>query len=134
VSTGSVSSKGARVLVVLATALLTFACGGSDNGGSTPTTPDDGPTFIITSAGVSPKTLTVGVGSQVTFINNDKDSHQMFSDPHPEHTDCPEINSVGFLSPGQTKQTGNLNTVRTCGFHDHEQPLNTFLQGSILIR
>ena len=119
---------------MLATAVLTFACGGSDNGGSTPTTPADGFTFTITSAGVSPKTLTVAVGSQVTFINNDKDSHQMFSDPHPEHTDCPEINFVGFLSPGQTKQTGNLNTVRTCGFHDHEQPLNTFLHGSILIR
>jgi plastocyanin len=136
VSTGSVSSKARvlRVLVVLATAVLAFACGGSDNGASTPTTPDDGPTFTITSAGVSPKTLTVAVGSQVTFINNDKVSHQMFSDPHPEHMDCPEINSVGFLSSGQTKQTGNLNTVRTCGFHDHEQPLNTFLQGSILIR
>ena len=119
---------------MLATALLTFACGGSDNGGSTPTTPADGPTFTITSAGVSPKSLTVAVGSQVTFVNNDVREHQMFSDPHPEHTDCPEINFVGFLSPGQTKQTGNLNTVRTCGFHDHEQPLNTFLQGSILIR
>jgi hypothetical protein len=58
----------------------------------------------------------------------------MFSDPHPEHSDCPEINSVGFLSPGQTKQTGNLNTVRNCGFHDHERPLNTSLQGTILIR
>jgi len=140
VSTESVSFKAKtlrhalpRVLVVLAAA-LTFACGGSDNGGSTPTTPDTALTFTITSAGVSPKTLTVALGSQVTFVNNDKVSHQMFSDPHPEHTDCPEINFVGFLSPGQTRQTGNLNTVRTCGFHDHEQPLNTFLQGSILIR
>ena len=49
-------------------------------------------------------------------------SHEMFSDPHPEHTDCPEINQVGFLSPGQSRQTGNLNTVRTCGFHDHATP------------
>jgi len=119
---------------VFATALLTFACGGSDDGGSAPTTPGGPLTFTITSAGVSPKTLTVSVGSQVTFVNNDSVSHQMFSDPHPEHMDCPEINSVGFLSPGQARQTGNLNTVRTCGFHDHGQPLNTFLQGSIVIR
>jgi len=124
----------ARVLVVLATALLTFACGGSGSGGPTPTAPPGALTFTISSAGVSPKTLTVAVGSQVTFVNNDSVTHEMFSDPHPEHTDCPEINSVGFLSPGQTRQTGNLNTVRTCGFHDHEHPLNTFLQGSILIR
>jgi hypothetical protein len=55
-------------------------------------------------------------------VNNDNQSHEMFSDPHPEHTDCPEINSVGFLSPGQTSRTDNLNTVRTCGFHDHNMP------------
>ena len=46
----------------------------------------------------------------------------MTSDPHPEHTDCLEINNIGFLSPGQTKETGNLNTVRTCGYHDHGNP------------
>ena len=124
----------ARVLVVLATALLTFACGGSDSGGSTPTAPPGSPTFTISSAGVSPKTLTVPVGSQVTFVNNDVTAHEMYSDPHPEHTDCRELDAVGFLAPGQFKQTENLNTIRTCGFHDHGQPLNTFLQGSILIR
>ena len=115
--------------------MLAAACSSSDdNAGSTSPAPAGSPTFTITSAGVSPKTLIVDVGSQVTFINNDRVSHEMFSDPHPEHMDCPEINQVGFLSPGQARQTGNLNTIRTCGFHDHAQPLNTFLQGSILIR
>jgi len=135
VSTGSVSSEvKAIVFIVVATAILASACGGSDDGGSTPTTPGGAFTVTITSAGVSPKTLTVPVGSQVTFVNNDVTSHQMYSDPHPEHTDCRELESVGFLAPGQSKQTENLNTIRTCGFHDHGQPLNTFLQGSILIR
>ena len=32
------------------------------------------------------------------------------------------MNDVGFMTPGQTKLTGNLNTVRTCGYHDHNQP------------
>lgn len=90
--------------------------------------------MTISSARVTPKTLTVGAGSQVTFVNNDVVAHEMHSDPHPEHTDCPELNQVGHLSPGQSRQTGNLNTVRTCGFHDHEHPFNTSLQGSILIR
>ena len=135
-STASVFSDAkARVLLVFATATLAQACGGSGNAGSTPTVvPGGSLTFTITSAGVSPKTLTASAGSQVTFINNDTIPHEMFSDPHPEHTDCPELNQVGFLSSGQARQTGNLNTVRTCGFHDHSQPLNTFLQGSILIR
>jgi plastocyanin len=113
--------------------MLAAGCSGSDT--STSTVAPAGPlTFTISSAGVSPKTMTVAVGSQVTFVNNDSIAHEMHSDPHPEHTDCPELNQVGFLAPGQARQSGNLNIVRTCGFHDHAQPLNTFLQGSILIR
>ena len=58
----------------------------------------------------------------------------MASDPHPEHTDCPEINQVGLLTPGATRETGNLVTVRTCGFHDHDNPTNAGLRGRIIIR
>lgn len=88
----------------------------------------------ITSTGVSPKTLVVPLGTQVTFVNNSGQVHDMTSDPHPEHTDCPEINSVGFIQPGQSKQTGNLVTIRTCSYHDHDLPFNTSLQGSIVIQ
>jgi hypothetical protein len=58
----------------------------------------------------------------------------MESNPHPEHTDCPELNQVGFLTAGQTKQSGNLNTARTCGYHDHNQDANRSLQGTITIQ
>jgi plastocyanin len=75
----------------------------------------------------------VSAGSRVTFVNNDTRVHDMNSDPHPEHTDCPEINQVGFLSAGQTKLTGNLTRVRTCGYHDHNLPTDTRLQGTIVI-
>jgi plastocyanin len=112
---------------------FTGACGG---GGTSPSggTPPPNTTITITSSGVSPKNLTVSAGTQVTFVNNSLIVHQMFSDPHPEHTDCPEINNVGYLSPGQSKQTGNLNTVRTCGYHDHGLFLDTSLQGTITIQ
>jgi plastocyanin len=76
----------------------------------------------------------VSAGTQVTFTNNDSVHHDMESDPHPEHTDCPEINQVGFLSPGQTRQTGNLNTKRVCGFHDHDDAQNSRWRGTITIR
>jgi len=91
-------------------------------------------TFIITSAGVSPRSLTVPAGSRVTFTNNDITTHDMESDPHPVHTDCPAINQAGFLTPGQSKQTGNLNVVRTCGFHDHDRAEDRNLQGTIVIQ
>ena len=124
-----------------AMAVLVAACGGSSTapsgGGSGGGTGGGGgtatSTITITSAGVSPKTITVVQGTQVTFTNNDSQNHDMFSNPHPEHTDCPEINQVGFITPGQTKQTGNLNTVRTCGYHDHNLPTVTSLQGTITI-
>ena len=103
--------------------------GGGGGGGST-----TGTTITITPSGVSPKTLTVARGTQVTFTNNDSVNHEMNSDPHPVHTDCPEINSVGSLVPGQSKMTGNLNTVRTCGYHDHLRNTVVSLQGTIIIQ
>jgi len=96
--------------------------------------PGGGTTITITPAGVSPATITVALGSQVTFVNNDIQNHDMLSDPHPEHTDCPELNSVGFMTPGQSRQSGNLNTARTCGYHDHELFGDPKWQGKIIIQ
>ena len=106
-----------RVLPVL-TALSVAACGGASP--SSPST--GGATVTITSAGVSSPQINVVQGSRVTCVNNDTRAHNMTSDPHPEHTDCPELNTVGLLQPGQSRETGNLVTVRTCGFHDHDDP------------
>ncbi len=118
-----------------------IACGGGE---STPTSPSpptgggggtQGTTITIGANGaVSPQTLTVSPGTRVTFVNSHNRNHEMNSDPHPQHGDCPEIDQVGFLQPGQSKQTGNLNTVRTCGYHDHSDPTNAALQGRIQIQ
>jgi plastocyanin len=95
-------------------------------GGGSPSSPSPGggtgSTITITSAGVSATQLTISPGTRVLFVNNDSRPHNMTSDPHPEHNDCPEINTVGVLQPGQRRETGNLVTVRTCGFHDHDDP------------
>ena len=122
-----------------AAATLAMACGsdspsspstggGGGGGGSTNTT-----TITLTSAGASPRDITVAVGSRVSFVNSDSQPHDMDSNPHPEHTDCPALN-VGFIAAGATGTTQNLNTARTCGFHDHNQPSTTNLQGVIRIQ
>ena len=103
------------------------------SGASTPAPATD-TTITITSSGVSPNSVTVSTGSTVTFVNNDSRVHDMSSDPHPSHTDCSEINQVGFLSSGQSRETGAFSTARTCGFHDHSQSTNTSLQGTITIQ
>ena len=129
-------------VVVVVTAL---GCGGGNS--TTPASPTPAPTpspspnpspggmtITITSSGVSPRSITVPVGSRVTFVNNDSRAHDMSSDPHPSHENCPPLNDVGFLQPGQSRATGNLTTARTCGFHDHNQPSETSLQGTITIQ
>ena len=133
----------AAAAFAVAAAFTIGACGSSSNSsssGSSPASPTPSgavaaSTITIANNTVTPKNITVARGSQVTFINNDNASHLMFSDPHPDHTDCPEINQVGFLSPGQTLRTGNMITNRAvCGFHDHDLPNVAGLQGSITIQ
>jgi len=123
----------ARVVVMCAAALA-WAGGCSKDSTSPSGPPSGGTTITITSAGASPRNLTVPPGTQITFINNDSVAHEMYSDPHPEHTDCPEFDSVGRLSPGATRQTKNLTTTRVCGFHDHINPFVQSLTGSIRIQ
>lgn len=135
-----------RSVVTLAAAAAMVSCGGGSDSPTTPSptpTPTPSPggggsativTVTIANNAVSPSSVTVAPGSRVTFVNNDSRVHDMASNPHPEHTECPEINQVGFLQPGQSRTSGNLNTVRICGFHDHNDPLRASLQGTIRIQ
>ena len=115
--------------------LLVAGAGCGSNAGPTPP-PVQTTTVTITASGASPQNVQITQGQRVRFINNDGRSHNMTSDPHPEHTDCPEINTVGLLQPGQSRETGNLVAVRTCGFHDHDDPppLGARWTGRITIR
>jgi hypothetical protein len=134
----------------LAVLLVAAGCGG---GGSAPTQPSGGTgtgntggtggtggtgtsssnRITITASGVDSKAVTIKVGERLTVTNNDTRAHEFSSDPHPEHTDCPELNQIGFIQPNQTKESGNFVAARTCGFHDHNQPSNTALQGRVTI-
>jgi hypothetical protein len=89
---------------------------------------------VIQNNTICPTTLTVTRGSQVTVVNSDSRAHEMNSDPHPEHTDCPELNQIGHLEPNQSRQSGNLNTARKCGMHDHIAPDTLTLKATITIQ
>lgn len=77
------------------------------------------PTVTITELGASPKAIEVVAGSRITVVNNQTRPHDIRSDPHPVHTDCPELNEIGVLEPGAQGQSGAFLLPRTCGFHDH---------------
>jgi len=123
----------ARVVRLLACAAAAAAL--SHCGASAPTGPStDNPTITITAAGVSPSLVTIHVGGRVTFLNNDVRIHAMSSDPIQTHTDCPAINDVGLLNPGQGRSTGAFETARTCGFHDHTNELDPTWHGQIVVQ
>ena len=123
--------------LLLGLACLATTCGGG-GGGQNPggPSPSDNPNqMTISTAGVlSPSELVVSPGTRVLFINNHSVRHNVTSDPHPEHSDCPEITQVGLLTQGQRRETGNLVAVRTCGVHDHDDPDNPRLRARIVIR
>jgi hypothetical protein len=124
----------AAAAIVLAAAL---SCGGSSSSPSPPSggcTPSANPnTLVIMNNSICPQTLTVSRGSQLTIMNQDSNTHEMNSDPHPEHTDCPEID-IGFLATGQSRSSNNLNIARRCGIHDHNNSTRDSLKATITIQ
>jgi plastocyanin len=122
-------------VLIVCSALFAAACGGS--GYSSPSNPStsgvSAATITIAGGAVSPAAVTIAASYRVTFVNNDTVAHTMASDPHPAHTDCPALN-VGTISPGQSRDSGVLNVVRTCGFHDHDNPDNAALKGAITVQ
>ena len=140
------TTRAAGVLLVAAAA----GCSGGSPTAATPPaptppvspTPPAGPappglsaTITITANNTFvPSEVTIVVGGRVTFINQNNRAHDITSDPLHLHTDCPPVIEVGFIQPGQTKQTGPLTVARTCGFHEHMQETNPDLRGRIIVQ
>lgn len=75
-------------------------------------------TYDGSSFNVSPSSIKSGENVKIT--NNSNDQLDFDSDPHPTHTDNPELNA-GDIEPGQSK-TITLTTKGTWGFHNHFDP------------
>lgn len=135
-----------RRALAVGTLMTMAACGGSSPSspsgsggsvvvGSTGTVGTIGATITIgANSAVSPSQVTIAVGQSVTFVNNDSRSHDMESDPHPAHTDCPSFSNVGLLQPGQSKSTFGFIKSGSCGFHDHNNAESAGLKGRVVIQ
>ena len=141
----AVSGLVAGVLVVCCA-----TCGSGDTSPAAPSpvaapTPAPGPApapapappsvrvVTITSTGVNPGDVQTSVGSRVMFVNNDSIAHDIMGGPDPTRPDCHEIDSVGFLSPGQSRLTAPFERARLCEYHDHSYH-STLFNGRILIQ
>lgn len=89
---------------------------------SNPTSPSGStstPTVTVTANGISPQRVSIPINGRVRFVNNDTVNRPINSNPFPTHTDCPPINQVDLLTPGQSKMTGPLSLQGARGFHEH---------------
>jgi plastocyanin len=128
-------------LAIAALVALAMACGGGYGGSSQGPSPvggspgPSGATITISNGAVNPSSVTISVGQSVTFVNNDTTAREMSSNPHPTHTDCPQVNALGRLNPNQTGLTNAFTSARTCGFHDHaSNDTIPGLRGTIVIQ
>ncbi len=117
---------------------LLMACDSDSGAPTTPSGTGPGPSGATITVGVngavSPSSVSITAGQSVTFVNNNTRSHELASDPHPAHTSCPPINALGTLGAGQTKLTNSFTSAGSCAFHDHNDPNNGSLKGTITIR
>lgn len=124
----------ATVVIVAAVCadVLLGACG-YPSGPTTPTPEPEVVTVTIRSGGVSPNSAT-GARAMVQFVNEDGAAHEIRSNPHPGHSDCPELN-VGVIAAGQRVSILTpLNSGRTCAYHDDTRPDDPRFQGTIVSR
>jgi plastocyanin len=121
-----------QIAVACTFALSLAACGGGGTA-PTPSVPSE-VTVNVTATGFKPSDAAVAVGGRVTFANIDDRLHSIASLPLTTHSDCPVINEVGVLSPGQSKQTGVFTQAKTCGYHDVFSEGGQLLTGTITVR
>jgi plastocyanin len=126
-----------RCVLAAAVALLA-ACGSSSSPVAptppAPTPPAGSSTITIAATGFSPQELTVPVGARVTFVNSDRISHDVSSGLDHNSRDCPEIDAVGFLVAGQSRETSTFEQAKTCRFHEHDHIGVAAYQGRIVVR
>ena len=114
--------------------LFVTSCGGGNGSTTGPEPVRSEPIVNVTARGFEPPSVVVAVGGRVRFQNFDDRPHSIASNPVDTHADCPAINEVGLLVPGQVKATGTLRDARTCTYHDELSEATQLLTGSITIR
>jgi plastocyanin len=113
-------------VVVAAAAFFVVAC-------EAPTAPSAFPTIAISAAGMAPREVRIKLWDRVTFVNNDARPHSIVSDPVDVHTQCPHVNRVALLQPGESRDTHQLDFFGDCRFHDHLNQSDNALTGRIVV-
>ncbi len=109
-----------RFALALALAMALAACGGS--GSSSPPPANPAATEVdLTSAGLSPSTVTIVSGGLVRFVNKDSAAHQIASSA------CAELDSPS-MSSGQDFSVA-VTGMKQCSFIDGLNPAAASFHG-----
>ncbi len=86
----------------------------------------------LTATGFSPKEVTVDRGTKVIWMNKSGKEATVNSNPHPVHTDHPELN-LGSFNDGETGNTLELffNSPGTFNYHNH---FNAVQGGTVIVK
>ncbi|MBX4187689.1 MAG: cupredoxin domain-containing protein [Candidatus Doudnabacteria bacterium] len=85
--------------------------------------------IMISNNKFSQSPVTIDANDTVIWVNQDTVNHQIASDPHPTHTDLPELES-GLLATNQTYNF-KFTTSGTFNYHDH---LNPSIKGVVIVK
>ena len=91
------------------------------------------PAVSITAGGFNPQVLHVNYPVTVTFTNADTAAHTLESAPELNWDNCPEMNTVGTLKPGESKAVPFSEEDAVCAYHDVAKAAITAFQGYIAI-
>jgi plastocyanin len=75
--------------------------------GSAPPAPSEDAVITIGPSGVSPTEVRIKAWGRVKFVNSDTEPHTMVSDRIDTHNQCPPVNQIGLLAPGERRITGH---------------------------
>lgn len=84
----------------------------------------------ITKDGFAPELLSVEPGTVITWVNKDTEPHYIASNPYPDRTDNPDLDSGEPLGPGATYTFTAGQIDNTYGYHDDYNPE---LNGKIVV-
>ena len=90
-------------------------------------------TVKLTNGGLAPATLSIRTGDTVKLLNTTDAFFWPASNPHPTHTDCPGFDALRGLANGES-YTLTFSKVQTCGYHNHLDPANSAMWGTITVR
>lgn len=90
-------------------------------------------TIKLTSSGLSPASLSIHPGDTVTLLNTTDTLFWPASDPHPTHTNCPGFDAMRGLGNGESYSL-TFTKIQTCGYHNHLDPANATMRGTITVR